>query len=581
MIRANRIAKLAIGVSTLSLLSMSQTVQANEFTDLFKQFLRDQTFGYAPANDPITAREKAVSDRIVEAISSNKLNSQQSLTIKAEYDRVKEMERQYRASGNQLDQIEVTSLNTELNKLDSTLTQMLSSNTATPPSTTAQTDDTDTRLKELLYRITGALASGRLTIEEASALRSDYERALSNRNRLRADGSLSTDELNQLNDEMRQLSRKIRENTHDAQAWSGIDGQQALQAQRINEAVNSGKITRREFDLLKADSDRVFSMETKARANGLQLDETIALATELDKFKARVDASLNNVASNPGGSGTAGQGGSWGGSGNSGQGGGGWGGSSFDGRQAGVMQRIQEGQTSGKLTADEAEDLKYDMHRLEQLERSYKATHNQLTPQEIEVLNKGLNSIITQLNEKLNDIADAHPEIDKKQADLGVRIDAMMRNGQLKATDGTALKAKLAWIATVEATMRQSGGSLDSTEAANLNQDLDRIAQRLDKSGPNPAVEIASRKASLLKQIDDGTSYGALTPLESKILKDQYQHIGWLETRLAKNGKLEASDQFEIINELNRLSTMITQELSDRTRMGRGRNWYRTAGGTR
>ena len=576
MTRANRFARLAIGVSTLSLLSMSQTVQANEFTDLFKQFLREQTFG-GQVNDPISQREKTVSDRIVEAINSNKLNAQQTMTIKTEYDKVKELERQYRASGNALDQIEISSLNTELGKLETMLNQMLGSNTT--PTTTAQTDNTDDRLKENLQRITGNLANGRLTIAEAGQLRTDYERALSNRNRMRADGSLSADELNQVNEELKQLSGKIRQNTHDTQAWPGIDGQQILQAQRINDGVSAGKISRREFDILKAESDRIAAAETRARSNGLQLDETIALATDLDKFRARVDASLNNVASNPGVGG-----GQWGG----GSGGGQWGGGSgsgFDGRQANVMQRIQDGLSSGKLTADEADDLKYDMHRLEQLERSYKATHNQLTPQELDVLNNGLNSIISQLNSKLNDIPGAYPEIDKKQADLANKIDSMLRNGQLSSSDASALKAKLSWIANVEATMRQSGGSLDSSEAANLNQDLDRVAQRLDRGAAGgsaaAAAEIASKKAALLKLIDDGTNFGRFTPLESKILRDQYQHIGWLEQRLGKGGKFDTADQTEILAEIGRLSTMINQELSERTRMGRGRNWYRTAGGSR
>src|SRR5262245_41402905 len=101
----------AIGVTTVSLLAMSPQARANEFTDMFKGFLNNQTYGLS--GDPIAQRERNLSNRIVDAINTNRLTVTQTTTVKTQYDQIKALEAQYRASGKGLDDVEVASLNSE------------------------------------------------------------------------------------------------------------------------------------------------------------------------------------------------------------------------------------------------------------------------------------------------------------------------------------------------------------------------------------------------------------------------------------------------------------------------------------
>jgi hypothetical protein len=585
MLVKSYVGQTAIGILTsLSLFLVYQPAMANEFSDMFRSFLSNQTFGRT--SDPIVQREQNLSNRIIEAINSNKITPDQSQSLKAQYDHIRDVERGYRTTNPQLDAIGAATVNNLLGQLETSLDQMLAANAT---KSGAMLDDTDAHFNEALRKITQSLASGRLTINEATSLKDDYNHVLAERNRLRAGGALSADGISRVSEALRQLDRKIKESSHDSQQWPGIDGQQAVQAQRLADGLATGKISRQEYNEMKAQADRIAAEESRARANGLQLDETLALATGLDGLRTKIDASLNRTVVNTGGpggawpgpggprgpGGSAGPGGSgagdWGGHGSpggwarAGHGWSGWGGGNFNSRQAELRRRMQDGETSGKLTADDAAELKYDMGRLEQLEQSYRSLHNTLTPEDLSVLNEGLNRINIELNEKLSDVPNTYPEIDKRQADLKRRVDEGVSQGLLKPFEGAKFRADLDWIASVEATLRQSGGSLDGGEAARLNQDLDRYSQRLDKamSKAGPMQDIAARKSTLAKKIDDAAAGGRLSVLVSRMLRDQLQHLDWFQNRLASDGRLDPQDQKQVLTELDRINASLNQSMAD------------------
>lgn len=238
MLTRGRFAALAVAAGSLSLVSLVQPAWSGEFTDLFKNFLINQTTG-RPV-DQIDQREAAITNRIIDAINNNRLAPSQSQTLKGMLDHMKDLEKSYRGTNGELDAIETATLNSELSKVESSLDQMLGSaggvNTGIVP------DTIDARFAELSRKITRSLANGRLTIQEAQSLKDDYDRSLNQKNSLKSDGILSPEEQVTVNDSLNQLERKITSNTHDSQAWPGIDGQQALLSQRLSEGLSSGKL---------------------------------------------------------------------------------------------------------------------------------------------------------------------------------------------------------------------------------------------------------------------------------------------------------------------------------------------------
>jgi hypothetical protein len=472
------------------------------------------------------------------------------------------MEASYRSShaDNQLDAIETATLNAELNKVENSLNQMLglASSTTFGASVTTNVDSSDATLADLKQRITRNLTTGRLTIDEARSLTNQYNHVVSDRNSFKADGTLSLDENNRLNQELDDLKRSIISNTHDSQVWQGIDGQQAAQAKRIDDGIAAGRVSRPEYEQLKAESNRIANQEAAARANGLQLEETLALATSLKDLDQRITVSLNNstgIGSNFGGNPYQG----------------GWSrdregmadrdGHDFDMRQSYVLKRIDEATANGRLDAAEAAYLRDDYTRLEQLEASYRAD-GRLSPTELNVLQQGLESLTTELKEKSASIAVQYPEIDRKQTELKAKIDQGVSSFKIRRIDGQKLSASLAWIASVEAAFRQSGGTLDKAEADRILADLDRLNAKIDRSSSNSLQDLITRKNDLQRKIDENSASGKLSYRTARNLRRDLDRIGFSLAAYSPTATIPTADIVRITAEMDRLNTGITSGLT-------------------
>jgi hypothetical protein len=560
MFARKNLVQAALIASSISLVAATQPAWSNQWTDMFRTLLIPQT-GVA-STDSIAARDTQITNRIIDAINANKLSTIDTQNLKSQLDRIKSMESGYRANrvGGQLDAIETATLNAELNKVEISLNQMLglTSNTSTTlgASVTTSVDNFDASLAELKQRISKNLTTGRLTIDEARSLTNQYNRVLSDRNSFKADGTLTFDETNRLNQQIDELKRSITANNHDIQVWPGIDGQQAAQAKRIDDGIAAGRVSRTEYEQLKAESNRIANQETLARTNGLQLEETIALATSLRDLDKRISVSLNNSV----GSGFGG---------NPYQGG--WShdrdgmgdrdGRDFDMRQSYILKRIDEATANGRLDAAEAADLRADYTRLEQLEASYRAD-GRLSSSELNVLQQGLESITTELKEKSASIAVQYPEIDRKQTELKAKIDQGVSSGKIKRFDGQKLSGSLAWIASVEAAFRQSGGTLDKAEADRIIADLDRLSAKIDRSSSNPLQELITRKNDLQRKIDENSASGKLSYRAARNLRRDLDRISFSLAAYSPTATIPTADIVRITADMDRLNTGITSGLT-------------------
>lgn len=536
----------ALAASSVSMLVAAQPAWSNQWTDMVRSILVPPSG--AAYSDSITERDTQITNRIIDAINANKLSPSDTQSLKVQLDRIKAMEADYRSrrNGGQLGPIELAGLNTELNRVEATLNRMIG--TSYGGTVTTNIDNTDDGFSDVKQRITRNLSSGRLTIEEARTLKDQYDHVWNDRRSFKADGVLSADEIHHLNEALESLRSNIASNTRDTQAWPGIDGQQVAQANRIEEGIASGRITRREYEELKAESNRIANFESRARANGLQLDETLTLATDLSNFSQRIATSLNNGNTSGGW-----YNGSGGNNDNDGR--------NFDLRQANVLRRIDESAANGRLTAAEADDLRADFRRLEQLETSYRRDGN-LTAYELDVLRKGLDSINLELKGNSDPIAIEYPEINRKQQDLKNRINEGVARGRIRSFDAQKLNASLAWIASAEAAFRQSGGRLDRGEADRILADLDRLSAKIDRVAISPLQNLINRKADLQRKIDEKTASGKLSYRTARSLRRELDRIGTAIQDLGPSGRVRPEDFAQISADMDALNTRISSGLA-------------------
>lgn len=382
-----------------------------------------------------------------------------------------------------------------------------------------------------------------------------------------------------------------------------ITARETQLANRIVDAINKNKLTPADTQSLKVQLDQLKALEANYRARGpLGAVETASINSELTKVETSFNQMLGTTsgasvpvssATRPGddyrnsppnnecrtgGPGNTFPGGGYPGGGYSGSGynggytgggypgNGGWNkdgdrndGRSFDIRQANVLKRIDERAANGRLTSAEAEDLRSDYRRLEQLEASYRADGN-LSPYEVDVLQRGLDSIVRELKDKSDPIASQYPEIDRKQAELKKRIDDGVAKRLIKGGDAQRLNDNLNWIASIEAGFRQSGGRLDKNEADRILADLDRLSAKIDRVSINPLQDLVTRKNDLQKRINDSASSGKLSPRASRELLRDLDRVSY-PLQSATNA-LPPDLVNRISADLDRINTQLNSSLS-------------------
>lgn len=574
----------ALIATSLTLVSTTQPAWSNQWTDMFRNMVAPPSSGVT-YSDSIATRESQITNRIIDGINQGKINASDSQSLKLQLDRVKSMENSYRtqSTSGQLGSIETATLNTELNKVENSLNQMLGNSYSSSVTTNVTVNDnSDQLLADLKQRITSNLANGRLTIGEAKTLKEQYDHIFRDRGEFRADGSITSSEMTLLIRALDDLKRDIASQIRDVQAWPGIDGQQAFEARRIEDGVNSNRITRREYQDLKVEVDRIADSEARARSNGLQLGETIVLATDLTNLDQRITVSLSNSTTSggyPGGGWTGGggsHGGGWHDHDNDNNGGGTQNGGSagFDLRQSNVLRRIDDSAANGRLTFDEAADLKADYRRLEQLEASYRAD-GRLSSYELDVLQKGLDNIVVELKDKSGPIAVQYPEIDRKQQSLKVRIEDYIAHRRISAVDGQKLLSNLTWIASIEAAFRQSGGRLDRPEADKIIGDLNRFSLKVDRIVKN---ELTNRKTALQAKATDRAASGRLSPRVARQITRELERIGIEIQALTPNDAQQTDSVTQISESLDRVNGMIRSGIAYDGRNRQASDWQGDGG---
>ncbi|HEY9733851.1 MAG TPA: hypothetical protein V6C89_18215 [Drouetiella sp.] len=409
---------LAFTLTIISLTAATQAANANQWSDMFKNMLvPPSATTSSSSSDAIAVRETQLANRIVDAISTNKLSPADTQNLKGQLDRLKAMEASYRSSGT-LGPVETASINTELTKVEQSFNQMIAGTptvgVTVPPGGRIGDDnrtdyqrgdgyqrgdykradrdyqrgdrddnswrrdggisdgrDFDLRQADVLRRIDERAANGRLTSADAADLRSDYRRLEQLEASYRADGKLTPYEINVLQNGLDSITRELKDKSDPvASQYPEIDAKQAALKRRIDDGVAKRLIKGGDAQRLTDNLNWIASIEAGFRQSGGRLDKAEAdrILADLDRLSAKIDRfSINPVQD-------------------------------LVNRKTDLQRKIDDNVASGKLSQRASRDLRRDLDRVSYPLQNASAT---LPPELINQISSDLDRINSQLNSTL------------------------------------------------------------------------------------------------------------------------------------------------------------------------------------
>lgn len=409
--------------------------------------------------------------------------------------------------------------------------------------------DIDSRQVQIEKRIKDAISSGRLTWAEGDV----YMKQLAQIEKSEADykvsdNKLSTWESMRLSLDLDKLSRDLEAHMRDRRSGSvDIDGMQADILKRMTDGLSSRRLTRQEYDDLKYDFDRSASLEALYRQsdNKLDYDETMKLALDLDRLSTRLERTLHDRDISI---------------------------SDADVRQAELDKKIQDGLNSGKLTGDEAQQLRVEFNRIAEREAALKASGRPIRPDDRLALLIDLERLNTQIELKLNnsDVASGSTtQVNLRKEQLDSLISEALVHGRLSPLEAQQFKTQLDRVQTLIREMSQSDGQLTPIEAQTIYVEYSMLESRVKRTMLGRAdvwPGITGRVGEIEQRINDSASSRRLTDAEASGLRSDLQRIKELAASTRKtDGTFTIDNSLAIAAELERLSHKVNQSLHDRT----------------
>lgn len=170
----------------------------------------------------------------------------------------------------------------------------------------------------------------------------------------------------------------------------------------------------------------------------------------------------------------------------------------IDSYQAELSARIEQGAVDGRLTWDEARELRTDLNRIASDKTVYLGD-GRLSYDEESKLKDALVALDDKSKRELRDYNTAsrsntnyrhgrhyrgrhHSQsVDRRQSVLRSRIDSGLKSGRLTASEASKLYDKEQQISTMEARLRSSGSGLNWREERNIMNRLDNLSKQINK----------------------------------------------------------------------------------------------------
>ncbi|HND05219.1 MAG TPA: S-layer homology domain-containing protein [Candidatus Obscuribacter sp.] len=299
----------------------------------------------------IDAMQTALEKRLSDNQAAGKFTVQQYGELKQEFDRIAQVENNYRSDGI-LSDSETLTLSSSLDALNRKIDSALTANTPQPGAGLAG------RQAELLKKLDGAKASQRLSEVQYQDLRGKLDQTSARERLYRADGVLTDAETLSLASELDTISGQI---DRSLAPLPDLGSTRAAIEKRVQDGLASGRLSPAAESELRSDLSRVAQLESAFKSGtGTLNDEQVAhLAREYTAIGGRLDKTMTALPD-------------------------------VTVKRTDLERKITEGEAAGVLSAGQVSDMRRELSRIASVEASFRSSDNSLSDWEVMTLNRDL-----------------------------------------------------------------------------------------------------------------------------------------------------------------------------------------------
>jgi len=303
--------------------------------------------------------ERQVSERIVAAQGSGKLDAQAVSVLRQEYDRISAQEASFRVGG-ALSDSQTLTLADELQRLNKNIDRSLAQ-AANPVAGANNGDSLAERRSRVASQLEAARNNQRISEDVYGRLRSQLETVAANERLYRADGVLTDSETLSLANDLDQVNQDLRRSMT---PLPNVGDKRASLEKRVEEGIASGRLTPAQADDLRADLARAAQLEAAMRGgNGQFTDQqVVALDREYQSVAAKLDRSITPLPN-------------------------------VSNREAALNKRLNDAEASGSLGSSQIVDLRKELDRISSVEASFRASGRSLSDWETMSVNRDLDRL--------------------------------------------------------------------------------------------------------------------------------------------------------------------------------------------
>lgn len=407
--------------------------------------------------------------------------------------------------------------------------------------------DFDARLALIENRLNDAFNAGRLTHLQRQRFKLDLQRLAEQEAVFTAsNGSLSLWENLRLHFDLDSIVKNLEASLGDRKSGFVDASVRRDEIQRrLATAFSQGRLSRQEFEEIRAEVDRESSAiaAAKDRNGQISITDNIRLVLELDRLSQRLTRTVHDRQFSL---------------------------TAIDVRQSEVARRIEEGIKSGKLTDSEAADLKAEFKRINDRQDQLRQLARPLTAEEQLTIALDIEKLSGQVDTQLYDSevasqsASSSSRVPMRESEVDRDIASALSSGLITLTEAQVYKQRLEQVIAKEKNFKiLSGGDLDALQTQNLLVELEQLSGSLDRSiyEKKPVWSgVHGTIAELKKSIDEAKAANRLDPADEDSLTKEIAAID--AKRL--NGGATAQSTMEIVVALNQFSSKLTRSVKDR-----------------
>jgi hypothetical protein len=274
----------------------------------------------------------------------------------------------------------------------------------------------------------------------------------------------------------------------DVAGLTDIDAKQLQFARRIEDAVVAGRLSSSQAYEYRKQLDNLADLEAtyKASDGKLSLWENLKLTFEIDRISKNFELQLQDrqVAT-----------------------------SDFDFRQKELLQRIEEGENSGRLTPQEYAELKFEYDRIEAKKQQFVKAYGGMTDTNALTIAMDLDRLSSRIERLMHYRQAVLPRVDVRQVELEKMLSEGISSGKLTEDEAKVLRQEFDRIANQEKLLKASGRQLTSEETLGIALDLEKLSGQIQSKLNDKdtfSTNIALKITDLDKQISNALIKGQL-----------------------------------------------------------------------